>query len=65
MGAEFEGGFQVSCSSATEGVGYNPTSAPSMCIYYFGGYEIDSDVLDNLTCKPSEEGETGCSWFLK
>ena len=63
MGAEFEGGFRVSCGSATAGAGYGSTSAPSRCYYYLGGYEIGGDVLDSLTCAPKEEGDTGCSWF--
>lgn len=63
MGAAFDGGLEVRCSTSPSGEGYNAVSNPSACQYFLGGYELSSAMAEQLSCTSVEADEAGCMWF--
>lgn len=62
-GAGFASGFNVSCSTETQGEGYTANSNPSNCTFKIGYFELPRELRESVTCVENDEGDVGCIWY--
>ena len=62
-GAGFASGFNVSCSSETDGKEYSANTKPSVCSFSIGYFEMPIEIREKVSCEAKKEDDTGCMWY--